>query len=340
MRRILAGLCDTRATPRHNPVAYNAPVTVWRRPFQLLPTFAERPWGVHDLGPLLVNPTPTARIGEAWFTAPDNPTSVGTPFGALTDAEAVALLGDGVGPECPLLVKLLFTSERLSVQVHPDDDYAGRTHGAGARGKTEAWHVVAATPEATIGLGTTAALTREQAAEAARTGTLADLVDWRPVRAGDTYLVPAGTVHALGPGLTIVEVQQQSDLTYRLYDYGRGRDLHLEDGLAVARLEPYTLGAAAHEVVAPGRDVLTRCRYFTMERWRVGRPLSFRPSAFPFHVVVVLDGSGYLAGQAFTAGEVWFVPARADAFTVEGRDATLLVTYPSDTLSPSFRHQA
>ena len=190
-----------------------AGMTAWRQPFALQPTFAERPWGVHDLSPLFDNPTPETRIGEVWFTAPANQTSLGRTVGALSAAYPVELLGEGVGDECPLLVKLLFTSERLSVQVHPDDEYAAAHHGAGARGKTEAWHILAAQPGATIGLGITAPLTHDQAEAAAMSGELAHLMDWRPAAAGDTFLVPAGTVHALGPGLTLVEVQEQSDIT-------------------------------------------------------------------------------------------------------------------------------
>lgn len=317
-------------------MAYNASVTVWRRPFQLLATFAERPWGVHDLSPLLENPTPDLQIGEAWFTAASNPTSLGETLGALTRAHPEEMLGPGAGDECPLLIKLLFTSERLSVQVHPDDEYAVKHHGPGSRGKTEAWHVLSARAGATIGLGITAPLTREQAEAAARSGELAHLMDWRPAAAGDTFLVPAGTVHALGPGLTLVEVQEQSDITYRLFDYGRGRELHLEHGLAVADLGPYTLGTASHVAASRGREFLTRCRYFTMERRHVDGQLSFAPLAPHFHVVVVLEGEGRMAGQPFRPGQAWFVPARAEPFALESTGASLLVTYPSVAPSPSF----
>lgn len=311
-------------------------MTASRQPFALQPTFAERPWGVHDLSPLFDNPTPAVRIGEAWFTAPTNPTSLGPTLGDLTTAHPVELLGDGFGSECPLLVKLLFTSERLSVQVHPDDEYAARHHGAGARGKTEAWHILAAQPGASIGLGITAPLTRDQAESAAGSGELAHLMDWRPAAAGDTFLVPAGTVHALGPGLTLVEVQEQSDITYRLFDYGRGRELHLSHGLAVADLGPYTLGTASHVAASRGRHILTRCRYFTMERRDIDDQLSFAPLAPHFHVLVVMKGEGRIAGQPFRAGQAWFVPAKADAFAIESTEAALLVTYPSLAPTPSF----
>ncbi len=308
----------------------------WQRPFALHPTFAERPWGVTDLSPWFDNPTPDVRIGEAWFTADDNPTSLGETFGALTRAHPAEILGPDQGVECPLLVKILFTSERLSVQVHPDDGYAAEHHD-GSRGKTEAWHVLAAEPRATIGLGLSAPLTREQGEAAARSGEIEHMMDWRPAVAGDTFLVPAGTVHALGPGLTLVEVQEQSDITYRLYDYGRGRQLHLERGFDVADLGPYTLGTDTRHTAVAGRTILTRCRYFTMECRTVSTPLQFAPLAPHFHLVVVVDGEGRIDGRPMARGSVWCVPARAESFAIESEaGCDLLVTYPSVEPSSSF----
>lgn len=309
---------------------------VWQRPFVLTPTFAERPWGVTDLSPWFVNPTPDVRVGEAWFTADGNDTGTGETLGALTRAYPTEILGERQGVECPLLVKILFTSERLSVQVHPDDAYAAAHHGAGMRGKTEAWHVIAAEPHATIGLGITAPLTRAQGEAAARTGELAHLMDWRPAAVGDTFLVPAGTVHALGPGLTLIEVQEQSDITYRLFDYGRGRPLHMEHGFEVADLGPYTLGNNSRETADAGRTILTHCRYFTMERRRVDGPLAFAPLAPHVHLVVVIDGEGTIAGGRLRKGEVWCVPAKAEPFAIEGSALDVLITYPSVSPTPSF----
>ncbi len=309
---------------------------VWDRPFELVPTFAERPWGVTDLSPWFQNPRPGTRMGEAWFTADANPTSLGPTFGELTRAHPVEVLGPGLGTECPLLVKVLFTSERLSVQVHPDDEYAAEHHD-GSRGKTEAWHVIAADAHATIGLGLSAPLSREQAEAAALSGEIEHLMDWRPAAAGDTFLVPAGTVHALGPGLTLVEVQEQSDITYRLFDYGRGRELHLDHGLAVADLSPYTLGNDSREGAEMSRTVLTHCQYFTLERRSVGTPVSFVPLAPHFHLVVVIAGSGTIAAQSLTPGQVWCVPAASRPFEIESTEGcALLITYPSVTPTPSF----
>ena len=309
---------------------------VWQRPFALFPTFAARPWGVTDLAPYFDTPAGGERIGEAWFTADGNATSAGPALGDLTRAFPDEILGPDQGVECPLLLKLLFTSERLSVQVHPDDEYAAQHHG-GSRGKTEAWHVLAAAPQATVGLGLTAPLTRAQGEAAALSGEIERLMDWRPAAAGDTFLVPAGTVHALGPGLTLVEVQEQSDVTYRLFDYGRGRELHLQHGFDVADLAPYTLGNDSRHTADAGRTILTHCRYFTMERRTIRGGLAFAPLAPHFHLVIVLDGEGHLAGHAVRPGEVWCVPARSEPFTIASAGGCdVLITYPTVTPTPSF----
>jgi mannose-6-phosphate isomerase len=164
----------------------------------------EKPWGRTRIPPNFVNPD-KRKIGEVWFTS---------------DVDQ------------PLLVKWLFTSERLSVQVHPNDAQA-RQRGL-ARGKTECWYIVDAEPGATLGLGLTRQVEEAELREAALDGSIEQLLDWRPVTAGEFFFVPPGTIHAIGEGLTLVEFQQNADVTYRLFDYGRPRELHLEDGVAVA----------------------------------------------------------------------------------------------------------
>lgn len=141
------------------------------------------------------------------------------------------------GQDLPLLVKLLFTSHNHSVQVHPDDS-AARARGL-PRGKDEAWLVLAAEPDARIALGLAQPLAREELARVAADGTIVDLLDWRPLRTGDFVYVPAGTIHTLSGGLTLLEVQQNCDVTYRLYDFGRGRPLDVEAAVAAASIEPF-----------------------------------------------------------------------------------------------------
>lgn len=178
--------------------------------------FVKKPWGWTALPPIFGAP-PTERIGEIWFVGP---------------------------PDAPLLAKYLFTSERLSVQVHPDDAQA-RSRGL-PRGKSECWYILDAEPGATIGVGLRRHLTAEVLRSAALDGSIVEEMDWHPVRAGDFLYVPPGTIHAIGGGISLVEFQQNSDVTYRLYDYGRPRELHLDDGMAVARRESYPEHLMSH----------------------------------------------------------------------------------------------
>jgi mannose-6-phosphate isomerase len=308
------------------------------QPFRLLPLAKPRPWGVADVSAWLGEHPSAERIGEAWFTAGDNMTAEGARLGDLLAARAPDLLGARCAPSpeapiCPLLLKLLFTSERLSVQVHPDDRYAREHHGS--LGKTEAWHVLEAAPGAVVGLGFTRALSREEAMAAAVSGEIAHLLDWKPAATGDTFLVPAGTVHAIGPGLTLVEVQEHSDLTYRLYDYGRPRELHLERGLAVAELAPYRIVNDRHTLGA-GRTLLTRSTHFALERLEPAGTLHFEPGEPFYHLLVAIAGRGTIGGSALETGQVWFVPATAERFAIEGRGLVLVVAYTSDRPTRAF----
>lgn len=200
---------------------------------RLLPTrMVAKVWGCDHLPAPFVAP-PGERIGEIWFEPP---------------------------PELPeVLVKYLFTSEKLSVQVHPSDAEAL----PGEAGKEECWLVLDAEPDARLAIGFEREVSADEIAAAARDGTIEQLLTWHRARAGDLFYLPAGTVHAIGPGLALVEVQQNSDTTFRLYDYGRPRELHLERGLAVARGEPY--GPAHRRTIADG-PVLVDGPHFRLER--------------------------------------------------------------------------
>jgi mannose-6-phosphate isomerase len=199
----------------------------------------ERVWGRCDLGGPFAPPpgAGAAPIGEIWFEG---------------------------APEAELLVKYLFTAERLSIQVHPDDA-AARARGH-PRGKDEAWYVVSAEPGATIGLGLTRRVSPEALRAAALDGSIEHLLDWRAVAAGEFFYSPAGTVHAIGGGLSLIEIQQNLDLTYRLYDYGRPRALHLDAAVAVADPGPWTPPFAPVEA-GPGRTILAAGGAFVLEHW-------------------------------------------------------------------------
>ena len=230
---------------------------------KLEPSFRERLWGAENLEPWFLNPE-AKRIGEVWFQT----------------------------PEIPLLVKFLFAREDLSVQVHPNDAYAHTHHGS--PGKTEMWHVLAAKNGARIGAGFREPVSPEQMREAARDGTIVGLMEWFEAKAGDTFFIPAGTVHAIGAGLTICEIQQVSDITYRVYDYGRRRELHLEHALEVSRLVPHAARA----------DAKVACEHFATELLDGSSEASFPPVAGGA-LLIALEGQGEIGGHAMRAGEVW-----------------------------------
>ncbi len=213
------------------------------------------------------------------------------------------------GPDpLPLLIKFIFTTAKLSVQVHPNDEYAQR---AGlTRGKTEMWHIISATPGAQIAAGFRESISEEHLRASALSGEIMDLLQWHDARPGDTFFIPAGTVHAIGEGLALCEIQQYSDVTYRLYDYGRDRPLHLSDGLQVTTRDPSDV-----RCIAPD-GVLVSCEYFTTEKLQVREPVS-RTGSPSAEFWIMLDGGGKIAGQPFQAGEVWHI-TDAERFDIEG----------------------
>lgn len=269
-------------------------------PFRLPPSFREKIWGSTELEPWFRNSE--AKIGEVWFTS-------------------------GCA-DLPILTKFLFTSEKLSVQVHPDDDYA-HAHEGGP-GKTEMWHVLRAGRGAAIAAGFRETITRERLREAAVSGEVERLLNWIPVRPGDTIFAPARTVHAIGAGLALCEIQQHSDKTYRLYDYGRPRELHLENAVAVASLDTHP-GIAQRSAAGPGRWMLAECRYFAVELLEFGAAAEVEPAPGP-HIVVVIQGTGRIAGRAFGPGEVWLVPAASGPLAIEpDADARMLRTWAPES---------
>jgi mannose-6-phosphate isomerase len=231
------------------------------------------------------------KLGEAWFTA---------------------------DPPLPILVKFLFTSERLSVQVHPA--------GECGVGKTEMWHILRAERGARIALGFERAITGAGLRAAALNGEIERLLRWIPVSAGETYFIPARTIHALGEGVTICEIQQNSDITYRLYDYGRPRELHLDRGLAVADLENWRHpGACAPVELTDGWTRLAGCRYFAADSIDLGGPFAYQPDPGRFEMLICLGGAGLLSGKSFSQGDVWLVPEGSGLLPIECADTLRLL---------------
>jgi mannose-6-phosphate isomerase len=249
----------------------------------------EKPWGRDTLPPPFVAP-PGKRIGEIWFVPP---------------------------PELDqLLVKYIFTSDKLSVQVHPSDAQAAAL-GEGPntiRGKDECWLVIAAEPGARLGIGLTRAIGPDELRAAALDGSIERLLDWREVAPGDFFSIPAGTVHAMGGGVSLVEIQQHSDTTFRLYDYGRPRGLHLEQAVTVANRGPYD--AALHRKVREGDSAsLIDGPHFRVDL------VEGAPAEIPYDgplLVIPLNGAAAVAGEAVAAGQCAYAASLADVRIVDG----------------------
>lgn len=231
----------------------------------LKPRLDERIWGVTKLPSFLEQPQPGRPVGEAWLTdmrcAAEEP--AGTMLGELSHRWPGAFGADERG-DFPLLIKFLFPREKLSVQVHPNDEEARRV--GQPRGKTECWYVLSAEPGAEIALGLRQELSPGEIEQAIHAGTLESELRYVPVKTGDMVFVEAGTIHAMGPGVVMLETQQYSDTTYRLYDYGRPRELHLKEGIAVTK--PRTSSGLVTAVELDGFTRLIGTQYFLVDRFR------------------------------------------------------------------------
>ncbi len=303
-------------------------------PLLMTPVFDPRPWGTHDLAPIYPNHKFNEKIGEAWLTG-DNCVVSNGPLARRTLAD----LSREFGPQLvgtaardpqrfPLLLKFLFPKEKLSVQVHPDDATA---QGFGEPwGKTECWYVAHARPGSQIALGLKKGVTREQFEKSIHENQAEELLNWMNVFQGEMIYVAGGTVHTLGPGAVIVETQQQSDTTYRLYDYGRPRPLHLERGLASVK-DKVTSG----KVIRPApvnidggnnrQSSMIAAPYFTVDLFELKeahdfstRDASGKDSA---QILVALEGCGIVdsAGQVpvtFSKGDAVVIPANMGSFSM------------------------
>ena len=239
-------------------------------PFQVQPTFSERIWGTKDLRPWYNFVTEGNPVGEVWLTGDESRASTGVlagkTLGEIFAEHSQEMLGASapasVQGASPLLLKLIFAHDKLSVQVHPDDRLAQK-YGE-PRGKTECWYTIAAEPGAAVAAGLRPGVTLETVEAEVADGTLEKSLEVVPVQAGDMVFVDAGTVHAIWPGSVLLETQQNSDLTYRLFDYGRPRELHVAKALEAIRLK--TGAGKIPPIELPDRTVLIDRQYFSVER--------------------------------------------------------------------------
>lgn len=302
-------------------------------PLLMLPAFDPRPWGTRDLSPIYPNRPFEEKIGEAWLTGDDckiaNGPLSGQTLGQVSQKYQRELVGDAArdARRFPLLLKFLFPHEKLSVQVHPDDEQAHRV--GQPWGKTECWYVAHAKPGAQIGLGLKVGVTVAQLEQAIHEKRAEEVLNWLNVYTGDMIYVAGGTVHTLGPGSVIVETQQQSDTTYRLYDYGRPRELHLKAGLAAVKLQ-----VASGKVVRPApttvsgsnnrRAPLVAAPYFVVDMFEMkdAQELSTRDDCgkSSAQILVAIEGCGVVEAGAepvtVAKGDAVVIPASIENFTV------------------------
>jgi mannose-6-phosphate isomerase len=303
-------------------------------PFSMQPLFDPRPWGTPDLSPIYPNHKFEEKIGEAWLTGDHCKVSNG-PFKGKSLAELTSQFGAELVGEAapdpnrfPLLMKFLFPHEHLSVQVHPDDAAARRV--GEPWGKTECWYVAQSRPGAQIGLGLKPGVTREQFEQSVQQQRAEELLNWINVYPGEMIYVAGGTVHTLGPGSIIVETQQQSDTTYRLYDYGRPRELHLQRGLdaikeanrsgKTVRPAPSALDGSVNRV-AP----LIASSYFVVEMFELKEPHKFATNdgtgKHSVQILVAVEGCGIVEAAGanpvtLAKGDAVVVPAVLGEFQV------------------------
>ncbi len=260
-----------------------------------------KPWGVNDPRPWSTADHAGRAIGELCFERSSKAAS-----------------------EPALLLKILLTSQPLSIQVHPDDAFAqsiGLPHG-----KTEAWYVLGSQPGAAVALGLKHALTPWQLRQAIGDGSIADLVAWRPISADDSVFVPAGTIHAIGPGLVIAEIQQRSDATFRLFDHGRDRELHVDHGLAAARAAPASAQIPPRRLDT-GRILLASNRHFVFERLELEPDSSWHLDATRETWILILHGSARAGAIEVVKGEAVFAEAERIGLRAGEMGAVCLVAY-------------
>jgi len=262
-----------------------------------------KPWGVRDLQPWSSLDGSSDAIGELWFER------------------------EGTHAPTPaLLLKLLFTSEPLSIQVHPDDTFA-RAMGM-PNGKSEAWYILSAEPDAKVGVGLKHQVTLQQLRASVQNGSITELVDWRPVAKGDVIYIPAGTIHAIGAGIVLAEIQQRSDTTFRLFDFGRQRALDEDNGIAVAH--PWPLPARCDPTrLTTARTALVISRHFVLERVELLAGSSWALLAEAETWILVLDGHAAIGLTTVSIGQAIFVGGGRASIEVGADGLKALIAYPA-----------
>ncbi len=305
-------------------------------PLKMVPVFKDNIWGGKRLRDEYGKNTPYDITGESWEVASHkngeskvaNGEYAGKTIKELTFILKEKLLGDAVyvadDMKFPLLVKFIDARDNLSVQVHPNDEYASQNEN-GELGKTEMWYVMDATPGAGLLYGFKEPITKQQFVKSIEENSLLEYTKFIPCKRGDSFFIPAGTLHAIGEGLLIAEIQQNSDTTYRIYDYdrrdfkGNPRELHVDKAVDVTNLNP----AADYNFDG---NIIADCSYFKVEKHTVDGKYSRSVSKDRFEIVVVCDGNVNINGVEFAKGETALIPAYIGEVFMKGK-AAILIAY-------------
>jgi mannose-6-phosphate isomerase len=296
-------------------------------PIVLEPIFVERVWGSPKLDDWYPQPSDGKPIGEVWLTAEEcGAKETGSTLAEMTAKEPEAF-GDHGENGFPLLIKMLYPREKLSVQVHPNDEQAMEMLNQ-PRGKTECWYILSAEPGATVAVGFKEPITNEEVAASIVDGSIESKLSHVPVSAGDMVFVDAGTVHAIGPGVVVLETQQYSDVTYRLWDYGRARELHVKDGMAVTRTE--TSAGLVKPVDHGDFTRLISCKYFKVDRFKLrgDRPFSLGEDKNLQILVALSEGASVLASgvsHPLPPGSAVLLPAEDIAYSLQAATSVEVV---------------
>jgi mannose-6-phosphate isomerase len=315
--------------------------TIWRGkmyPIKFENLYYEKIWGGRDLEKFRDN-LPSGSIGESWDIAchpngigiVENGEEKGTRFDELINKYEHALVGSKVSTEkLPLLVKLINSKEKLSVQVHPGDEYAAKYEGD--YGKTEAWYVVDAKPNAALIVGTKNC-TKKEFEIAIKSGKVENYLNKIEVKKGDCFLINSGLIHAICEGVIIAEIQQNSDVTYRVYDYGRPREIHVKKALEVINFDIKCENLEGEEVSFDGfkRSLLCRNEYFGMEKFIIHETLKDESDKEKFDILTCVDGEGTIKGDGYLEkikiGDSYLIPATLGKYEIIGH-LTILKSYP------------
>ncbi|KGE18954.1 type I phosphomannose isomerase catalytic subunit [Paenibacillus wynnii] len=312
-------------------------------PLKFQPEFKERVWGGRALERFGFD-LPEGHIGEGWSIA-DHPNGVSSVVNGDLAGLGLDEIREQYGPEWfgskgssetgarfPLLIKLLDCNDNLSIQVHPTDEYEGLPKGE--LGKTEMWYVLDAKPDAKIIYGLKEGVDRKTLRDALENGTVMDTLQEVSVSAGDSFYIPAGTVHALCAGVVVAEIQQNSDTTYRIYDYdrpgldGKPRELHVEDSLNVTAYEGAGATSMKTDNAVAGEWLqLAASPYFIVEKGLVNGEWNLSSAPDSFTIIVICEGSGFLnwdgGSQPYAAGECYLMPANLGEYALEGQSTVL-----------------